>query len=58
MITSEFSPIDEVETSLTKLFVRAISKDGPSDDAEFPDIPKGAIHNWAAEYLPVRKEFR
>ncbi|XP_071933104.1 uncharacterized protein [Coffea arabica] len=53
VITSEFSPIDEVETSLTHLFVGAISKNGPSDDAEFPDIPEGAIHNWTAEYFPV-----
>ncbi|XP_027174610.1 uncharacterized protein LOC113774253 [Coffea eugenioides] len=40
VITSEFSPIDEVETSLTHLFVGAISENGPSDDAEFPDIPQ------------------
>ncbi|XP_071901729.1 uncharacterized protein [Coffea arabica] len=58
VITSEFNPIDEVETSLTHLFVGAISEDGSSDDAEFPNIPKGAIHNWTAEYFPVRKEFR
>ncbi|XP_071917111.1 uncharacterized protein [Coffea arabica] len=58
VITSEFSPIDEVETSLTHLFVGAISENGPSDDAEFPDIPQGAIHNWTAEYFPARKEFR
>ena len=58
VITSEFSPIDEVETSLTHLFVGAISENGPSDDAEFPDIPQGAIHNWTAEYFPVQKEFR
>ncbi|XP_027155699.1 uncharacterized protein LOC113758296 [Coffea eugenioides] len=58
VVTSEFSPIDEVETSLTQLFVGAISEDGPSADAEFPNIPEGAIHNWTAEYLPVRKEFR
>nr|XP_027095990.1 uncharacterized protein LOC113715885 [Coffea arabica] len=57
VITSEFSPIDEVETNLTHLFVGAISENGPTDDAEFPDIPKGAIHNWTAEYFPVRKEF-
>ena len=58
VITSEFNPIDEVETSLAQLFVGAISEDGPSNDAGFSDIPKGAIHNWTAEYLPVRKEFR
>nr|XP_027093623.1 uncharacterized protein LOC113714024 [Coffea arabica] len=58
VITSEFSPIDEVETSLTHLFVGAINEDGPSDEVEFPDIPQGAIHNWIAEYFPMRKEFR
>ena len=58
VITSEFNPIDEVQTSLTQLFVGAIPEDGLSDNAEFPDISKGAIHNQAAEYLPVRKEFR
>ncbi|XP_027157167.1 uncharacterized protein LOC113758581 [Coffea eugenioides] len=58
VITSKFSPIDEVETSLTHLFVGAISQNGPSDDAELPDIPQGAIHNWTAEHFPVRKEFR
>ncbi|XP_071921852.1 uncharacterized protein [Coffea arabica] len=58
VIASEFSPINEVETSLTHLFVGAISENGPSDDAKFPDIPQGAIHNWTAEYFPVRKEFR
>ncbi|XP_027109268.1 uncharacterized protein [Coffea arabica] len=58
VITFEFSTINEVETSLAHLFVGAISEDGSSDDAEFPDIPQGAIHNWAAEYFPVRKEFR
>nr|XP_027122183.1 uncharacterized protein LOC113739139 [Coffea arabica] len=57
-ITSEFSPIYDVETSLTHLFVGAISEDCPSDDAEFPDIPQGAIHNWTAECFPVQKEFR
>ncbi|XP_027067827.2 uncharacterized protein [Coffea arabica] len=58
VITSEFSSIDEVETSLTHLFVGTISENGPSDDAEFPDNPEGAIHNWIAEYFPVRKKFR
>ncbi|XP_071905708.1 uncharacterized protein [Coffea arabica] len=53
IITSEFSPIDEVETSLTHLFVGAISENGPSDDAEFPDIPQGAIHNWTTKYFPI-----
>nr|XP_027088692.1 uncharacterized protein LOC113710042 [Coffea arabica]XP_027088694.1 uncharacterized protein LOC113710044 [Coffea arabica] len=53
VITSEFSPIDEVETSLTHLFVGAISEDCPSDDAEFLDIPQRAIHNSTAKCFPV-----
>ncbi|XP_071917080.1 uncharacterized protein [Coffea arabica] len=58
IITSEGNSTEEIENSLSQLFVGAIFEDNFPSEAEFPDIPEGSISNWTAEFLPVQKEFR
>ncbi|XP_071918757.1 uncharacterized protein [Coffea arabica] len=57
VITSEFSPIDEVETNLTHLFVGAISENGPSDDAEFQTFPKELYTTGPPSTSPCERSF-
>ncbi|XP_027150326.1 uncharacterized protein LOC113750564 [Coffea eugenioides] len=58
IITSEGNSTEEIENSLSQLFVGAIFEDNFLSEAEFPDIPEGSISNWTAEVLPIQKEFR
>ncbi|XP_027101179.2 uncharacterized protein [Coffea arabica] len=58
IITSEGNSTEEIEDSLSQLFIGAIFEDNFPNEAEFPDIPEGSISNWTAEFLPIRKEFR
>ncbi|XP_027075870.2 uncharacterized protein [Coffea arabica] len=52
------NPVEKIEVDLSQLFVGATCEEGPSENAEFLPITEGAIHNWTADYLPSRREFR
>ncbi|XP_027155803.1 uncharacterized protein LOC113756248 [Coffea eugenioides] len=54
IITSEGNSTEEIENSLSQLFVGAIFEDNFLSEAEFPDIPEGSISNWTAESGEVR----
>ncbi|XP_071905959.1 uncharacterized protein [Coffea arabica] len=58
IITAEGNSTEEIEDSLSQLFIGATFEDDFPSEAEFPDIPEGSISNWTAEFLPVQKEFR
>ena len=51
-------PVEEVEVDLSQLFVGTICGEEPSENSEFLTIPRGAIQNWTADYLPSRRKFR
>ncbi|XP_071918759.1 uncharacterized protein [Coffea arabica] len=57
IITSEGHSTEEIEDSLSQLFIGAIFEDNFPNEAEFPDIPEGSISNWTAEFLPEMLEF-
>ncbi|XP_071924831.1 uncharacterized protein [Coffea arabica] len=58
IITAEGNSTEEIEDSLSQLFIGATFEDDFPNEAEFPDVPEGSISNWTAEFLPVQKEFR
>ena len=41
----EENPIDNIEESLSQLFIGATYEDKPSKSLEFPMIPEGAMQN-------------
>ncbi|XP_071912181.1 uncharacterized protein [Coffea arabica] len=49
IITSEGNSTEEIEDSLSQLFVGATFEDIVPGETEFPDIPEGSIPNWTAE---------
>ena len=58
VIGSESDPIDEVDVSLSKLFVGVTYKGEPSENKKFSEASKEAMKNWTVDFLPSRRKFR
>ena len=58
LIRSELDPIDEVDISLSKLFMGVTYEGELLKDPEFSEISREAMKNWTVDFLPSRREFR
>ena len=58
VIRSELDPIDEVDISLSKLFVGVTYEGELSENSEFLEVSREVMKNWTIDYLPSRREFR
>ena len=58
VIRSELDPIDEVDISLSKLFVGVAYEGEPSENLEFLEVSREAMKNWTIDFLSSRMEFR
>ena len=58
VIRSELNPIDEVDISLSKLFVGVTYEGKPSENLEFPEVSREAMKNWTIDFLSSRRKFR
>ena len=58
VIRSELDPIDEVDISLSKLFVGVTYEGELSENPEFSEVSREVMKNWTIDFLPSRREFQ